>query len=103
MEIKPQGKEAYKANERILFSLDTEDKITKKLDEIIIKNGFAAALIERRTSLDMTQKEMADFLEVSQPTVCRLESAVYPLSVRFLCELCEKLDMKIQFSLSVID
>ena len=103
MEIKEQRKEANRADERILFSLDTDNRITKELDEIIIKNGFAAALIERRTSLDMTQKEMAEFLEVSQPTVCRLESAVYPLSVKFLCELCEKLEMKIQFSLSVID
>jgi DNA-binding XRE family transcriptional regulator len=91
------------ASERILFSLDTDNRITNELDEIIIKNGFAAALIERRTSLEMTQKEMADYLEVSQPTVCRLESAVYPLSIKFLCELCEKLDMKMQFSLSLVD
>ena len=91
------------ASERILFSLDTDNRITNELDEIIIKNGFAAALIERRTSLEMTQKEMADYHEVSQPTVCRLESAVYPLSIKFLCELCEKLDMKMQFSLSLVD
>ena len=95
--------ESGKVNERTLFSLDTENKTTKELDEIIIKNGFAAALIERRLSLEMTQKEMADYLDVSQPTVCRLESGIYPLSIKFLCELCEKLDMKIQFSLSIVD
>ena len=69
MEIKEQRKEANRADERILFSLDTDNRITKELDEIIIKNGFAAALIERRTSLDMTQKEMAEKFNVSVSTV----------------------------------
>ncbi len=91
------------APEKTLFSLETDNKTTKELDDIIIKNGVAAAIIERRLSLNLTQKDLSDFLGVSQTTVCRIENASYPLSTKFLCELCDALDMKIRFSISVVD
>lgn len=72
---------------------DAEIKTTIELAKI-------SARIERcRLDLNMTQKEFADYMGVSQGMVSKWESREYNFTVRSLNEICQKLSLSLEMNL----
>ena len=77
--------------------LSVFDTATSAADIIAAKTlaGISAEIVKRRISLGMTQKQFAEYMEVSQGMVSKWESADYNFSVKSLAHIAAKLDMDI--------
>ncbi|MEG0179610.1 MAG: helix-turn-helix transcriptional regulator [Oscillospiraceae bacterium] len=53
--------------------------------------NMSAALIKKRVSLGMTQKEFANYLNVTQGMLSRWENTEYNFTIKTMSELCEKI------------
>lgn len=60
---------------------------------------ISASIVKKRTELNMTQKEFAKNLEVTQGMVSKWEGGDYNFSVKALAEIAEKLDMELYINL----
>ena len=59
---------------------------------------IAATITASRIQLNMTQKEFAHFLGVSQGMVSRWESTDYNFSIKSLADICAKLNLDLHIS-----
>ena len=57
--------------------------------------GISAEIVKYRVNLGMTQKQFAEYMEVSQGMVSKWESADYNFSVKSLAYIAAKLDMDV--------
>ena len=58
-------------------------------------SSISAAITKKRLAMHMSQKEFASFLNVSQGLVSRWESSNYNFSIKLLCDIAARLDMKL--------
>ena len=77
--------------------LSVFDTATSAADIIAAKAlaDISAEIVKHRISLGMTQKQFAEYMEVSQGMVSKWESADYNFSVKSLAHIAAKLDMDI--------
>lgn len=61
---------------------------------------ISAAIAGKRMKLDMTQKEFAAYMNVSQGMVSRWEGGDYNFSIRALAEVAERLDLELSVNMS---
>ena len=73
------------------------DILSDEKKEINLKGKIAAAIINKRYELNMSQTEFADKMEVSQTMVSKWESGDY----NFTCDTLESILDKIGLSLSI--
>ena len=57
--------------------------------------GVSAEIVKHRINLGMTQKQFAEYMEVSQGMVSKWESADYNFSVKSLAHIAAKLDLDV--------
>lgn len=84
------------------FEADSkEDAEKRKLEDILV--DIACEFINYRVANNMTQKELAERLNMTQAMVSKLESGEYNPTVKMLFEIAEKLswNFSIQFSNNV--
>lgn len=79
---------------------DQEDNATEeamRVEDLLV--DIACQFIKYRDKNDMTQKELADKLQITQAMVSKLESGEYNPTVKMLFEIARKLswDFKIEF------
>ncbi|MCM1540224.1 MAG: helix-turn-helix domain-containing protein [Blautia sp.] len=77
-----------------------EDNVT--VSDIIassVLENISASIVEKRIQSDMTQKEFADHMCVSQGMVSKWESGDYNFTIRTLADIAEKLDMDLTVKL----
>lgn len=86
--------EVAKKNNWIIEGLsEAEKKTTIELAKI-------SARLERcRVEMGMTQKEFADYMNVTQGMVSKWESREYNFTIRSLNEICQKIDLKLSISI----
>lgn len=60
---------------------------------------ISAAIVKKRIDLQMTQKNFANYLGVSQGMVSRWEGGDYNFTVKGIAEIAEKLDMELYINL----
>ena len=71
------------------------------LDKLYIQYMFSTTLLEYRLKHNMTLKEMSSYLEVTPKMLSKYESGDYNFSLSQICDICEKLNLKL--SLSIIE
>lgn len=78
-----------------------EDAEKRKLEDLLV--DIACEFINYRAANNMTQKELAERLNMTQAMVSKLESGEYNPTVKMLFEIAEKLSwtFSIQFSNNV--
>lgn len=60
---------------------------------------ISSAIVKKRMELNMTQKEFAKHIKVSQGMISKWEGGDYNFSIKSLAELAEKLDMELYVNL----
>ncbi len=96
-----EGQESMKNSNSVTCDLkdvlSVFDTATSAADIIAAKAlaGISAEIVKHRISLGMTQKQFAEYMEVSQGMVSKWESADYNFSVKSLAHIAAKLDMDI--------
>lgn len=66
----------------------------------LIELAKISARIERcRIDMQMTQKEFADYMGVTQGMVSKWESREYNFTIKTLNEICQKIDLELSVSL----
>ena len=79
------------------------DGIAEAEAKSIIELAKISAKIERRRlELNMTQKEFATYMNVSQGMVSRWESREYNFTIKTLNEICQKLNLHLQLDLTPV-
>lgn len=56
---------------------------------------FGVALVEYRRAHNLTQKALADLLNVSQVMVSKYENGSFQVSLKVMCEICAKLKLSL--------
>lgn len=64
---------------------------------------ISTAITKARLEKNMTQKEFAEFLDVSQGMVSKWESSDYNYTIESLANICDKLDYEIDITISKND
>lgn len=77
------------------------DMSASKLYYYDIQYMFSTTLLEYRLKHNMTPKEMSSYLEVTPKMLSKYESGDYDFSLSQICDICEKLNLKL--SLSIIE
>lgn len=78
-----------------LFQLFDEKVMLADINASKYLGKISAAIVQRRIDLKMTQKEFAEYVDVSQSMVSKWESSDYNFTVKGLAELAEKLNMEL--------
>lgn len=65
----------------------------------MLKKEVGKRLKDARLAMKLTQKEVADKLEVAQPVYQRFESGIYECNYEQLVALCDLFDMSLDFLL----
>ena len=78
----------------IFDCIDEETKQEFELSDILV--DIACKIINYRLDNNLTQKELADKLEITQAMVSKLESGEYNPSIGFLFKIARKLGWKFQ-------
>lgn len=60
----------------------------------------SAAITKCRIDKNMTQKEFAEFLNVSQSMVSKWESDEYNFTIQTLAEICDKLNLELEIDIT---
>jgi len=60
---------------------------------------ISATILKKRIDMRMTQKQFADFMEVSQGMVSKWESEDYNFSIETLAKICDKLDLQLDIEM----
>lgn len=68
--------------------------------EELAKAKIASAILTKRYELEMSQTDFADYMNVSQAMVSKWESGENNFSISAIAEICEKLSMIFDISLS---
>ena len=80
----------------ILDDIDEETKQEFELSDILL--DIACKIINYRLDNDMTQKELANKLDITQAMVSKLESGEYNPSIGFLFKISKKLGWKFELT-----
>ncbi|MFA5528680.1 MAG: helix-turn-helix transcriptional regulator [Peptostreptococcales bacterium] len=87
----------YNKNPWDIFNdVDKETKQEFELSNILV--DIACKIINYRLDNDMTQKDLANKLEITQAMVSKLESGEYNPSIEFLFKISKKLDWKFELT-----
>ncbi len=78
----------------IFDGVDEETKQEFELSDILV--DIACKIINYRLDNNITQKDLADKLNITQAMVSKLESGEYNPSIGFLFKIASKLDWKFQ-------
>ncbi len=65
----------------------------------MLKKEVGKRLKDARLAMKLTQKEVADKLEVAQPVYQRFESGIYECNYEQLVALCDLFDLSLDFLL----
>ncbi len=74
----------------VFKEVDERDKATISMYDVFYK--ISTAIFKYRESENLTQKELAERLEVTQAMVSKLESGVYNYTVEQLSKIADKLN-----------
>lgn len=82
--------------------------VKESLSEAEIKSTIELAKIsakieKRRQEMNMTQKEFAEYMNVSQGMVSKWESREYNFTIRSLNEICEKLHLSLNLDMQPVN
>ncbi|HHX57012.1 MAG TPA: helix-turn-helix transcriptional regulator [Clostridiales bacterium] len=80
----------------IFNDVDEETKEEFELSNILV--DIACKIINFRLENNMTQKDLANKLEIAQAIVSKLESSVYNPSIEFLFKISKKLGWKFELT-----
>lgn len=75
----------------LAFGLDSECEFSSAYHFSKLLDQFSIALEEYRLQHDLGQKDLADLLQISQSMVSQYENGSRNISLKTLCEHCEKL------------
>lgn len=78
----------------------TSEMSASKLYYYDILYTLSTTVLENRLKREMTQKDFAKLLGVSQAMISKYESGDYNFTVKQICTICEKLDLNPNLSLS---
>ena len=81
----------------IFDDIDEETKQEFELSDILV--DIACKIINYRLDNNITQKELADRLNITQAMVSKLESGEYNHSIEFLFKVSSKLGWKFQLTI----
>ena len=65
-----------------------------------IQYTLSTTLLEYRLKYSLTSKDMASYLEVSPSMLFNYESGDYDFSLSQICDICEKLNLKLNLSIA---
>lgn len=74
------------------FFNDTNDEFNKEIEIELLLVDIASEFVKYRAVKNISQKELAGILEISQAMVSKLESGDYNPTVKFLFEISKKLN-----------
>ena len=82
--------------------------VTEALSEAEVKSTVELAKIyarieKCRQNMNMTQKEFAEYMNVSQGMVSKWESREYNFTIRSLNEICEKLHLSLNLDMQPVN
>lgn len=80
----------------IFNDVDEETKQEFELSNMLV--DIACKIINYRLDNDMTQRDLANKLEITQAMVSKLESGEYNPSIEFLFKISKKLDWKFELT-----
>ena len=80
----------------IFNDVDEETKQEFELSNMLV--DIACKIINYRLDNDMTQKDLADKLDITQAMVSKLESGEYNPSIEFLFKISKKLNWKFELT-----
>ncbi len=67
-----------------------------------IQYTLSTTILEYRLKHNLTSKDMANYLKISPKMLYKYESGNYNFSLSQICDLCEKLKLKLNFSIAEI-
>jgi len=79
---------------------ESDEKFKKELEIELLLVNIASEFINYRISKSISQKELAKMLDITQAMVSKLESGDYNPSVKFLCEVSQKLGWDISININ---
>ncbi len=82
-----------------LLELFENDIAVSDINSSKILGSISASIVKKRVELNMTQKEFAVYVGVSQGMVSKWEGGDYNFSIKSLVEIAEKLDMELKVNL----
>lgn len=65
--------------------------------------SITSAIVKKRVSMNMTQRQFAQYMNVTQGLISRWESADYNFTVKTIAEICEKLNLNLEIDLTPDD
>lgn len=81
-----------------MVSFFTDHLSTEETMLFVLQSMIAAEVTSRRVEMDMTQKDFAQLLNVSQSTLSKWESGETNFTLSTLVTIASKLDLEIQSS-----
>lgn len=60
---------------------------------------ISATIVKKRVEMNMTQKEFAKYMEVSQGMISKWEGEDYNFTIETLAKICDKLDLNIEIQM----
>jgi transcriptional regulator with XRE-family HTH domain len=75
----------------MLSKRDASQKANVSPRELLAQIGLR--VVERRQALDLSQKDLAEKLDIAAPTVSRIEHGQQNITIRTLCKVAEALEM----------
>lgn len=90
-----------------IASAVTTNWVSEGMSESVVKTTVElakiSAKIERsRLNMNMTQKEFADYMGVTQGMVSKWESREYNFTIKSLNEICKKLNLNLSLEIDTI-
>ncbi|MDE6183984.1 MAG: helix-turn-helix transcriptional regulator [Lachnospiraceae bacterium] len=85
-----------------LLELFENDIAVSDINASKILGSISASIVRKRVELNMTQKEFAVYVGVSQGMVSKWEGGDYNFSIKSLAEIAEKLDMELKVNLDAV-
>lgn len=83
-----------------LYDVLTKNVSNAEIRTAMVISDIALAILKERVNRNMTQKEFADFVGVTQGMVSKWESGDYNFTVSSIANVFEKLEMNFEFSIS---
>lgn len=105
--VRTQGENHMSITEKIANAKETT-WVTEALSEAEVKSTVELAKISARIekcrqNMNMTQKEFAEYMNVSQGMVSKWESREYNFTIRSLNEICEKLHLSLNLDMQPVN
>lgn len=83
-----------------IFADISDKSFSAKLNAARLLGTISAKIINKRVSMDLNQKEFAEFLNINQSMVSKYESGNYNFSIQSLCKLCAQLDLNVDINIT---